>query len=312
MTKVARAYQVKRATVYRWATRYRQQGGVTGLERRPVSGRPRLWSTLNNRTLLSMVSKPASRYGYETDWGTCGRRGQVRQQKYQLHPSRWTVWRWLRDSDLTYQKPERRSWEAKETVRQEWLNTELPKICQTVKKYRALLYFQDESNISLTAPLGRTWSPRGQTPTQTVTGKRGGISAMSALRKKGDLIFTLPETRIASEPIIHFLGQRLKHHPHRHLVVVMDQAPPHTSPKTRRFIDSQPRLHVFSLLSYSPDWNPDEYVWNHVKHQELKGPQAKSKAERKALAKRKLKKRANPPPQMRGIFFRRFVAELLH
>jgi transposase len=222
------------------------------------------------------------------------------------------VWRWLRDSGLTYQKPERKYFEAKEEVRQEWLKTELPKICQTVKKYRAILYFQDESNISLTALLGRTWSPRGKTPTQTVTGKRGGISAMSAIRRKGDLIFTLHETRIASDQIIRFLEQMLKHHPHRHLVVVMDQAPPHTSQKTRRFIDSRRRLHVFYLPSYSPDWNPDEYVWNHWKQQELKGHQAKTKAELKALAKRKLKKMANTPQQMRGIFFRCFVAELLH
>lgn len=139
VTKVAKAYQVNRATVYRGATRYQQQGGVQGLERRPGSGRPRILSTISNRTLLSMVSKPASRYGYETDLGTWGRRCQVLQQKYKLPPSRWTVWRWLRDSGLTYQKPERRYWEAHETVRREWRNAELPKICQTVKKYRAIL-----------------------------------------------------------------------------------------------------------------------------------------------------------------------------
>ena len=312
VTKVAKAYQVDRTTIYRWATRYQQAGGTQGLKRRPVSGRPRILSGISNRTLLSIVSKPASRYGYETDFWTCVRVCQVLRQKYQLTPSRWTVWRWLRDCGLTYQKPERKYFEADEKVRQEWLQTELPKICQTVKKYRAILYFQDESNISLTALLGRTWSPRGQTPTQTVTGKRGGISAMSAISRKGDLIFTLHETRIASDQIIHFLEQMLKHHPHRHLVVVMDQAPPHTSKKTRKFIESQPRLHVFYLPSYSPDWNPDEYVWHHLKHQELKGHQAKSKAELKTLAKRKLKKMANTPQQMRGIFFRCFVAELLH
>ena len=122
----------------------------------------------------------------------------------------------------------------------------------------------------------------------------------------------MTEKRIASDEIIHFLGQMLKHHPRRHLVVVMDQAPPHKSKKTQAFIDSQKRLHVFYLPSYSPSWNPDEYVWNHLKHQELKGHQAKTKAELKVLAKRKLKKMANNPQQLRGIFFRCCVAELLH
>ena len=134
-----------------------------------------------------------------------------------------------------------------------------------------------------------------------------GFKAKSCItarnKTRTHLIFTLLEKRIASDEIIHFLGQMLKHHPRRHLVVVMDQAPPHKSKKTQAFIDKQKRLHVFYLPSYSPDWNPDEYVWNHLKHQELKGHQAKTKAELKALARRKLKKMANNPKQLRGIFF---------
>jgi transposase len=63
--------------------------------------------------------------------------------------------------------------------------------------------------------------------------------------------------------------QLLREHPRRHLVVVMDQAPPHTSEQTTAFIAGQRRLHVFHLPAYSPDWNPDEKVCNHLKHQEL-------------------------------------------
>jgi len=51
----------------------------------------------------------------------------------------------------------------------------------------------------------------------------------------------------------------------------------------------QKRLHTFHLPSYSPDWNPDEKVWNHLKHHELKGHQAKTKDELKKLTRRKLK-----------------------
>ena len=186
-----------------------------------------------------------------------------------------------------------------------------PRSCAAVRKYKAILYFQDEANISLTALLGKTWAPCGQTPKQTVTGKRGGVSAMSAITSRGQLIFRLHEKRIASEEVIKFLAQMLKHHKRRHLVVVMDQAPPHVSKKTNAFIDSQHRLHVFHLPKYSPDWNPDEKVWNHLKHQELKGHQAKTKAELKALTHRTLRKLSNDPQLLRGIFFRCCVAEVL-
>ena len=312
MKDVAQAYQINRTTLYRWVIRYEAHGDVEALQRQPVSGRPSVLEDVSDRQLLSIVTKPASKLGYETDLWTCIRLCQVIKQKFKIKISRWTIWRWLRDAGLTYQKPERKYFEANEKIRQEWIKRELPKIRKAVKKYRAILYFQDESNISLTALLGKTWSPRGKKPTQKVTGKRGGVAAMSAISKKGGLIFTLHDKRIASSEIIHFLRQMLKHHPRRHLVVVMDRARPHTSQKTQDFIASQKRLHVFYLPSYSPDWNPDEYVWNHLKHQELKSHQAKTKDELKALARRKLKKMAKNSEQLRGIFFRCYVAELLH
>ena len=118
--------------------------------------------------------------------------------------------------------------EASEEERKQWRRYEIPKIRRAVKKHRAILYFQDEANLSLTAFLGKTWSPRGKTPTQKVTGKRGGVAAMSAISGIGKLLFKLHDKRIASDEVIYFLKQMLTPHPQRHLAVVMDQAPPHT------------------------------------------------------------------------------------
>lgn len=312
VANVAKSYQTHRSTVYRWIARYKQEGNRKGLVRKPVSGRPRILESMDEFGLLSIILKPASELGYETDFWTCRRVSQVIRKEFEIEISKWTVWRRLREAGLTYQKPERRYSEANESQRQEWIEDELPIILETVKKYKAILYFEDESNISLTAFLGKTWAPRGKTPSQRVTGKRGGISAMSAISKNGSLIFSLHENRITSAEIVHFLGQILKHHNRRHVVVVMDQAPPHISKKTRAFIESQKRLHVFYLPPYSPDWNPDEKVWNHLKYEELKGHQARTKEEMKALAEQKLLKMSRNPRQLRGIFFRCYVAELLH
>jgi transposase len=218
----------------------------------------------------------------------------------------------LRDWKFTYQKPQRRYAEASKTKRNAWIRDEVPKIKEIVRKYRAILYFQDESNISLHAVIAKTWAPKGSRPTQVVTGKRGGVSAMSAISSRGSLVFTLHDKRIASDQMIHFLRQLLKHHPRRHIVVVMDQASPHTSKKTRAFISQQKRLHVAFLPPYSPDFNPDEEVWNHLKHQELKSHQAKTKKELKKVARKKLKKMSGNPTLLKGIFFRCYVADILN
>ena len=124
-------------------------------------------------------------------------------------------------------------------------------------------------------------------------------------------MFRLLEKRINADDIIHFLSQMLAHHPLRHLVVVMDKASCHVSKKTKAFMERQRRLHVFYLPSYSPDWNPDEQVWNHLKHQEMKGHQARTKAAMKQLARRKLSKMQRNPHQLRGIFFRCCVADFM-
>jgi transposase len=231
-------------------------------------------------------------------------------EEFSIVLSKNTVWRRLRDAGLTYQKPEREYYEIDEEARKKWLRHEVPKIRRCVQKHRGILYFQDESNVSLTAFLGKTWAPRGETPKAKVTGKRAGIAANSAISRHGHLLFRLLEKRIASKEVIEFLQQMLNHHLRRHLIVVMDQAPPHTSKKTKAWIANQPRLHVFHLPKYSPDWNPDEKVWNHLKHQELASHQAKTKAELKLLTRRKLQSMARRPKLLRGLFFRCCVADL--
>jgi transposase len=306
--EAADAFGVTRQTLHRWLSRY-EKGGEAGLARRPGSGRPRKLEELDEEDICAIVLRPATAFGYETDLWTVGRLHRVIGEQYHVAVSRDTVWRRLREAGLTYQKPEREYHEIDEEARQKWRRYEVPKIRKCVEKYRAILYFQDESNVCLTAFLGKTWAPCGQTPKARVTGKRGGVAAMSAISKPGHLLFRLLDKRIASGEVIEFLAQMLKHHPRRHLVVVMDQARPHTSKKTTEFIESQPRLHVFYLPSYSPDWNPDEKVWNHLKHHELKTHQAKTKNELKSLTRRKLQSMAKRPELLRGLYFRSCVSD---
>ena len=311
VSHVSQAYQVDRTTLYRWRIRYEHAQGTQGLLRIHGSGRPRKLQTFTAQQWRDIVFQPASHFGFETDFWTAKRLCQVVNERFAGEVATRTILRRLQEAGLTYQKPTREYFEANADVRQKWMETTLPKIRLTIKKYQAILYCEDEASISLTALLGKTWAPRGQTPKQKVTGKRGSVPVMSAINGQGRLVFRLYDKRITSVEVIEFLEQLLRHHPRRHLVVVMDQAPPHTSKRTTTFIAAQRRLHVFHLPAYSPDWNPDEKVWNHLKHQELKGHQAKTKAEIKDLAERKLTTMSQNPELLRGIYFRCCVADLL-
>jgi len=245
--KVATAYGIDRSTLYRWCESY-QQSGIDGLYRKEGSGRPKLLNELTEKELRGIVLASAISYGFESDLWTVGRLHRIVTEKFCVDVSKHTIWRRLVDAGLTYQKPEREYYEASEEVRQKWRRYEIPKIKRCVAKNKAILYFQDESNISLTAFLGKTWSPRGQTPKATVTGLRGGVSAMSAINGRGSLVFRLYEKRIASAEVIGFLRQMLYHHSRRHLVVVMDRATPHTSQLTRTFIEIKNVFMFFTFL----------------------------------------------------------------
>jgi len=299
-----------RATLHRWLERFKESG-YEGLIRKEGSGRPRLLEDISVTDLKGIVLAPAVSYGFESGLWTVGRLHQVITKRFQVGVSKNTVRRRLVEAGLTYQKPERAYHEADGNIRKRRRRYEIPKIKRCVAEKRAVLYFQDESNVSLSAFQGKTWAPCGKTPKAAVTGVRGGVSAVSAISGQGLLLFRLYDKRIASDEIIEFLSQMLRHHSRRHLVVVMDRATPRTSQKTQQFIDSQQRLHVFYLPPYSPDWNPDEKVWNHLKCQELKSHQAKTKEELHSLTYSKLEAMSNNEKLLRGIYFRCYVADFL-
>jgi transposase len=311
VAQVARAHGVDRTTMHRWVRRYQDAGGELGLQRRPVTGRPRKLQCVSEEELKRIVLAPASRYGYETDLWTVGRLHGVLLERFDEDVSEDTVWRRLREAGLTWQAPEREYFQADARARQRWQRQTIPRIRETLRKTRGILYCQDEASVCLTPLLGKTWAERGRPRKVRVTGNRASVSAVSALSPQGRLVFRLHNKRIASGEVIDFLEQLLCHHPRRHLVIVMDQAPPHTSQRTRSYIENQPRLHVFYLPPYSPDWNPDEKVWNYLKNHELKAHQAKTRQELYDLTEEKLDDMSRDRELLQGLYFRCCVAELL-
>jgi transposase len=311
VTQVARAYGIDRTTMHRWVRRHEEAGGEAGLQRRPVPGRPRKLECISRHNLKRIVLAPASRYGFETDLWTVGRLQGVLVERFNVAVSEDTVLRRLRDAGLTWQTPERQYFQADPDDRERWQRETIPAIRATLGKTRGILYCQDEASVCLTPLLGKTWAERARPRKVKVTGNRASVSAVSALSPRGRLVFRLHRKRIASAEVIDFLGQMLRHHPGRHVVVVMDQAPPHTSQLTRSYVESQARLHVFYLPAYSPDWNPDEKVWNYLKNHELKAHRAQTKEELYELTEEKLEDMSRDRELLQGLYFRCCVAELL-
>lgn len=304
VSEVAKMFNRNRATIYLWLKRYHEKNRSTCLITKKRNGRPRKFDKINLNEIKRDLLKPATHFEFETGFWTSRRLVQHLKKKFKVNISMPTMWRRLREAKLTYQKPERRYYETDIKEQNLWIKKILPKIKIAQKKFKAILYFEDESNIRLSPVLGKTWAAIGKTPLRKVTGNRGSIAAMSAISSSGNLLFTLHQNTITSVEIILFLKQMLDHHPRRHLVVVMDQAKPHIADTVKIFINNQKRLHVFYLPTRSPTLNPDEYVWNHLKNEELKDHQARTIKDLKKVSGEKLNKMSCDQSLVRGIFFR--------
>lgn len=230
--------------------------------KRPGSGRPPRLADKSAARLLKIISSPASKYGFETDFWTVARIRRVCRELLNVRVSKSALHRVLIKFEQSYKKPQKQYFEACEEKQGHWIKNELVQIKKILKNKNAILYFEDESSIELSPVLAKTWGPIGKKIIQKATANRGSVSAISAISSSGNLIFKIHKAgkRFGASDIVKFLSSMLDHHPRRHLVVVMDQAPCHRAKMVQNYVASQKRLHVFYLPPRSPEFNPDEKV----------------------------------------------------
>jgi len=141
----------------------------------------------------------------------------------------------------------------------------------------AWICFLDESGVSLTPPVRRTWAPRGHTPIlrHRMRGRRRiSMAGVACYRPDGAdarLAFHLREGAYDTAqliPIVQALGRLLGGE--APVIVVWDNLPAHTSLAMRAWVRAQHAwLTVEYLPAYAPDLNPVEGLWANLKGVEL-------------------------------------------
>lgn len=286
---IAHNFGVGLTAVYNWINTY-QKKGLSGLNMKKAPGATPKLSKEETKKLLNMLKKTADNYGFESPLWECKKITQLIREKFgkTIHFS--NVWRLLQKFGLSSQKPQRQAKERDEKEVKNWIKNIWPKILAHARRWQAIIYFQDESAVRLTAVLGTTWAPKGKTPVVKVTGKRGTIVITSAISPAGRMVFRLEEETIKAKQHIDFLKQVQKNHPHRKIIVIEDGAKPHIAKEVSQFVETQKKkLAIYFLPSYSPELNPDEHVWAYLKGFKLKAHQTKSMKEFKPLVLSKMR-----------------------
>ena len=150
---------------------------------------------------------------------------------------------------------------------------------------------------------GRTWGKKGETPVVKATGARHGVSLISAITARGHMRFMIKDKGgVNAAVFIEFL-KRLMAGAKRAIFLIVDRGPAHIAKKTRAFVDSQHgRLRLFFLPPYSPDRNPDELVWKHLKADTVGRMTITDKADFKAKVRASMRQLQNDPEKIRSFY----------
>ncbi len=109
----------------------------------------------------------------------------------------------------------------------------------------------------------------GQTPEVKNTGARYSVNMISVVSAKGALRFAVYEGNTNAAVFIDFC-KRLLHDAPGPVYLIVDGHPAHRATATKEFTaKTEGRLKLFFLPGYSPELNPDEWVWKNVKHDRI-------------------------------------------
>lgn len=135
--------------------------------------------------------------------------------------------------------------------------------------------FVDETGVSFTPLVQKTWAPRGQTP---VLRRRlrswtkvslVGVWSVSPGRRNVDWCCELHPGRSLSQDDFAEVLRSLLRRWRSPIVLVWDRLPAHRGRKVQAILDRHPRLHIELLPAYAPELNPNEYAWGYLKRNML-------------------------------------------
>lgn len=263
---VMKHYGLCRTSIYRWL-RAAQAGGEAALKSRKHPGpTPKLTARQKQQVRTWICGKDPRQYGF--DFGLWTRRilGALIERKLKKTLSITTVGRLLAELGITPQKPLRRAYERDPQAVEKWKNEEYPTLKKRAKRRGADIFFLDEAGIRSDAPLQRTWGAKGQTPVVKTSGQRQSVSAISAVTARGAFWYSVYTGRLNATRFVEFLKAFMRNR-RRPVFLVLDGLPAHKARLVAAYVQSlEGALELHFLPGYSPDLNPDEFVWNHLRH----------------------------------------------
>jgi transposase len=265
LESILAVWNVSAQTVYNWLDEFARYYWKS-LVYRKSPGRPAGLTKTQKRQLAAWIEAGPEACGYECGCWSSVLIQDLIDRKFHVFYNRFYVCELLRNLGFSYQKARFVSDHLDADARQRWMESEFPEILGQARQSGASLFFGDEASFALWGSLSYTWGRRGHQPQIPTTGLRKGYKVFGAIEFfSGRLLYQGTEQRFQSDSYQAFLTYLLSQVTGP-IILIQDGARYHTSQATREFLEqNKKRLTVYQLPSYSPDYNPIEYLWKKVK-----------------------------------------------
>jgi transposase len=266
VAQAAAIASVTRKSVYTWLHAFVARG-LASLQYPKAPGRPPRLTKTQKRELIAAVRAGPEAAGYGTACWTARLVQQWIEREFGILYNQHYVCELLHNLGFSYQKAAYAADHLDPEARTTWLAMTWPEILRVAREKEAWIVFGDEVSFAQWGSLGYTWAPRGVQPVVKTAGKRKGYKVFGGIEFfSGQLItYTLTTGRFNSATYQEFLTHLLAQ-TECPIILIQDGARYHTSRSTRDFFAAHAdRLIVYQLPSYSPDYNPIEFLWKQMK-----------------------------------------------
>ena len=180
---------------------------------------------------------------------------------------------------------------------------EYPEIKALAQREKAEIFFGDAAHMRSDHHAGRSWGKKGETPVVEATGARHRMSLISAITSRGHMRFMIKQKGgVDAAVFIEFL-KRLITGAKRAIFLIVDRGPAHIAKKTKAFVESlNGKLRLFYLPPYSPDRNPDELVWKHLKADTVGRMAITNTADFQSKVRASMRQVQNDPEKIRSFY----------
>ena len=270
-----------RSCIYDWLRKY-HEAGMAGLETQTAPGAvPEVSQEMELWLREIVLETTPDAHGYDTRLWTRDILAELLFREFGVRVSGRTISRHLRKMKLSYQKPQYRAVEQDPEEVRYFLDEKFPRIQRLANKINAEIAFEDETGVGISTRHGRTWGKRGKTPEVPATDQRGGYNLLTTVSGEGKMRYSATGEHINSQRFIAFLKQLIRGQT-RPLILVLDHASFHGSKKVRDFVRAhRKQIRIFFLPRHSPEYNPDEQVWNEIKVNKIGKQPVKNKSDLK-------------------------------